>query len=142
MKSGKLFFATVLVLAAAIVFTSCSDDSDKTPSASVALLGIWHLRSVDGTVVSGPAARSSYYFRTDTENPSNFSGVGDFYQYFAATDSEQAFPFKWEIDDSGRLVIAGTLGAGVFDFKITSTQTYMQLEMRDVSSGTEYLYMK
>lgn len=143
MKSGKILLTTVLVLIAAIVFGSCSnDDSDRKPSASVALLGIWHLRSVDGTVVSGNDARRSYFFRTDTENPSNFSGTGDFYQYFAATDSEQVFPINWEINDAGQLVITGSLGAGVFEFGITSTQTYMQLEMTDVSSGTTYMYMK
>lgn len=143
MKSGKILLTTILVMIAAAVFGSCSnDDSDRTPSASVALLGIWHLRSVDGTAVTGNDARRSYFFRTDTENPSNFSGVGDFYQYFAATDSEQSFPISWEINEAGRLVITGTLGAGVFDFNITSTQTYMQLEMTDVSSGTTYMYMK
>lgn len=132
-----------IICAVVVIFamSACNDDGDGVNSATSPLLKMWTLQSVDGVSVNAPADVVKYYFTTDSANPSNTSGIGGYYRFSIASETFEPTPIQWEITANNQLVITGSYGAGAFNYSITKTSQYTQLELTDVVSGTKYLFL-
>lgn len=136
-----MMYRILCALVVIFAMSACNNDGDGVNSATSPLLKMWTLQSIDGVSVNAPADVVKYYFTTDSANPSDTSGIGGYYQYSVASETFEPTPIQWEINQDGRLVITGGYGAGVFDYSITKSSQFSQLELTDVADGTIYIFL-
>lgn len=133
--------AWVIVFLTGICLGGCHDWPDTDVVSVSPMWGRWTLASVNGQTIAADS-RTRYTFERDDSQPALNSGVGTFERYDVRTGQWSGTPIEWEVMTENELVIAGSDGAGTFEYLLSAGTVRTELRLYDASTQTEQLFYK